>query len=83
MNSMRALTNDSRTVQVRSGSTAGAGADAGAGAGTGAGTGTGTSTDACAHTPDPALAHNLALALTAAGEHVAAQHWQQRAGEHP
>lgn len=30
-----------------------------------------------------ALAHNLALALTAAGEHVAAQHWQQRAGEHP
>lgn len=31
----------------------------------------------------PALAHNLALALTAAGEHVAAQHWQQRAGEHP
>jgi hypothetical protein len=38
---------------------------------------------AYAHTPDPALAHNLALALTAAGEHVAAQHWQQRAGEHP
>lgn len=38
---------------------------------------------AYAAAPDAALAHNLALALSAAGDEAAAQHWRLRAGDTP